>query len=327
MSANSLGYIFKLTSFGESHGVALGVVIEGCPAGLEFDEDLLHYWVERRRPGRSKIVSGRNEMDTPEILSGVFEGKTLGTPIAVIVRNADARPEDYKEIKDNYRKGHADDVWQEKFGHRDHRGGGRSSGRETLSRVIGGAFAQMLVRKLHPQIQVHGFIKQVSDMVFEFGDDSTEKLESFLLKAKEEGQSYGGVAEIRISHPPRGLGQPVFHKLKSDLAQAMMSVGATSGFEIGEGFATSQSKGTEFHSSISSSNNYGGIRGGISTGEMISLKISFKPTSSVLDIAKQGRHDPCIVLRAIPVLEAMTYIVLADHLLWVRLDCVSSDEA
>ena len=320
MSANSFGYIFKLTSFGESHGTALGVVIEGCPAGLEFDEELLHNWMDKRRPGSSSITSGRNEKDKTEILSGVFEGKTLGTPIAVIVRNQDARPQDYKEIKDNYRIGHADDVWQDKFGHRDYRGGGRASGRETLSRVIGGAFAQMLVRKLSPRTKVYGFVRQVSDMVFESGDDSTEKIEKFLLKAKQEGQSYGGVAEIHVIDPPRGLGQPVFHKLKSDLARAMMSVGATNGFEIG--FAVSPSKGTEFHRHMSSPS-YGGIRGGISTGERISLRVVFKPTSSVLDVAKRGRHDPCIVLRAVSVLEAMAYIVLADHLLWSRLDRLS----
>lgn len=315
MTANSLGYIFRLTSFGESHGVALGVVIEGCPAGLEVDTKGLCDWMKRRRPGSSKLVSARNEGDRPEILSGVFEGRTLGTPIAVMVRNEDARPEDYKAIRDNYRMGHADDVWQEKFGHRDYRGGGRSSGRETLARVIGGAFAQMLVRKLCPQTKVRGFVRQVADRTFEPDEDL--KIEKFLLKAKEEGQSYGGVVEIYISSPPKSLGQPVFRKLKSDLAMAMMSVGATNSFEIGEGFAASSSKGTEFHSHTA---NYGGLRGGMSTGETISLRVAFKPTSSVLHVAKRGRHDPCIVLRALPVLEAMAYIVLADHLLWTRLD-------
>ena len=319
MSANCFGCIFKLTSFGESHGCAMGVVIEGCPAGLDFDKELLNRWLKRRRPGVSSMVSGRLEEDRPEILSGVFEKKTLGTPIAVIVRNQQAQSQDYQEIKNHPRIGHADDVWQDKFGHRDHRGGGRASGRETLSRVIGGAFAQMLVNQLSPLTKVDGFVRQVGEIVLEEGD--TQKLESFLLQAKKKGESYGGLAEISINAPPRGLGQPVFHKLKSDLAGALMSVGATCGFEVGEGFAASQSKGTSFHNRKDSPV-YGGLRGGMSTGEKISLRVAFKPTSSIGDLAKKGRHDPCIVLRALPVLEAMVYVVLADHLLWSRLDCV-----
>ncbi len=321
MSANSWGYLFKLVSFGESHGPALGVVIEGCPAGLELDEDLLHRWMERRRPG-GKSVSGRRERDRLQILSGLFEGKTLGTPIAVVVANEDSRSEDYKEIQDHHRIGHADDVWQDKFGHRDHRGGGRASGRETLARVIGGAFAQMLVQKICPRVKVCGRLIQVGDRVEDGrGESGREALESFLLKAKEEGESYGAMVEIQIQSPPRGLGQPVFRKLKSDLAQAMMSVGATGAFEIGEGRDAAFSKGTEFHQEMNHSR-YGGIRGGLSTGETISFRVCFKPTSSLLDVAKKGRHDPCVALRALPVLEAMAYIVLADHLLWTRLDRV-----
>lgn len=322
-SANSFGHIFKITSFGESHGAALGVVIEGCPAGLEFDEDLLLHWMKRRRPGYSKLVSPRKEKDHPEILSGIFEGKTLGTPIAVIVRNEDAYSKDYDQIKNKPRIGHGDDLWQDKFGHRDHRGGGRSSGRETVSRVIGGAFAQMFLRKLSPETQIHSFVQRIADSVFEYGEDSSEEIESLLQKARQEGQSYGGTAELRILSPQRGLGQPVFRKIKSDLTSAMLSLGATCGVEFGEGFLSSQFKGTEFHDQMES-HYYGGIRGGISTGETINLRVAFKPTSSIKDIAQKGRHDPCIVLRALPVIEAMAYLVLADHCLWSQLDRMDS---
>lgn len=319
MSANSLGYLFKITSFGESHGPALGVVIEGCPSGLEVNEERLHQWLQRRRPGSSQMVSGRKERDLPEILSGVFDGRTLGTPIAVIVHNEGARSEDYSLIKDKHRVGHADDVWQDKFGYRDHRGGGRASGRETLARVIAGAFAQMLVEELSPTTRVQGFVKQVADLVFTPDEDFKERLEPFLLKAKEEGESYGAIVQLSIFSPPRGLGQPVFSKLKSDLARSMMSLGATVGFEIGGGFSSCELRGSELHREMDAPE-YGGIRGGISTGETISLKVAFKPTSSIGDVAKRGRHDPCIALRALPVMEAMAYIVLADHILWNRLD-------
>ncbi len=341
MSANSFGQRFKITSFGESHGTALGVVIEGCPAGLKFDFELLKKQMDRRKPGQAgQIVSGRSESDVPEILSGVFEGKTLGTPIAIIVRNQDARSKDYEEIKSDARRGHADDVWSEKFGIRDHRGGGRSSGRETVSRVIAGAVAEMLVRKSSPQTRVIGYASQIGPYVltqaervnvasvsvdsFEarFPSQQQNQVKELLQNAKANGESYGGIAEVLISNPPKSLGQPVFHKLKSDLAMAFMSVGAVNSFELGAGSDSVSIKGTEFHSGDESV--YGGIRGGISTGDDILLKSSFKPTSSITDVAKKGRHDPCIVTRAIPVLESMTWLVLADHILWNktdRIDC------
>lgn len=338
MSASSFGSRFVVTSFGESHGPALGVVIDGCPAKLQFDEDLLKKELERRRPG-GDLVSQRKEEDLPEILSGVFEGKTLGTPIAIIVRNKDSKSQDYDAIKNSPRTGHADDVWQEKFGHRDHRGGGRSSGRETLARVIAGAVAQMLCKQLAPEMQLKAYSAQVGhynltatdreniwsedvdQFTARFPSAQHEKVRELLTMAQTQGESYGGVAEIRIKGAPKGLGQPVFHKLKADLAQAYMSVGATSGVELGAGVDATQEKGTEFHQE-SQSKNYGGIRGGISTGEEMFLKVHFKPTSSILDVAKKGRHDPYIVTRAIPVLEAMTWLVLADHLLWQRGDRV-----
>lgn len=315
---NTFGRNFRITSFGESHGPALGVVIDGCPAGVEFDEKLLQKWLERRRPGTSAMVSARQEPDTPEILSGIYNGRTLGTPITVIVRNTDARSQDYENMAP--RIGHADDVWSEKFGHTDPRGGGRASGRETLARVIAGAFAQMALRQMAPEMTVKGFARKIGPLELAHPNDRTQEIEELLSRAKEEGQSYGGIAAILVEQPPPNLGQPVFHKLKSDLAAAMMSVGATNSFHIGES-GSEELKGTEFHADFHS-DRYGGIRGGISTGENIYFEVGFKPTSSIKDVAKKGRHDPCIIPRAIPVLEAMTYLVLIDHILWSRLDRV-----
>lgn len=331
MSANSFGQIFKISSFGESHGVGLGVVIDGCPAGVTFREDILRDFLERRRPGANAAVSARAEDDQYEILSGVFEGRTLGTPIAILVRNKDQRSQDYEAIKNAPRAGHADDVWRAKFGHSDHRGGGRSSGRETLARVLGGAFAKMLMLEKE-KTQVLSFPKNIGPLqifdtdlvegeIYNLSPAKQKEISEFLVAAKAEGQSYGGVAEVRVTQVPPNLGQPVFHKFKADLAAAMMSIGATSGFELGEGFAAFTAKGTEFHSS-SEQKQYGGIRGGITTGEPIVFRVAFKPTSSILDVAKKGRHDPCIVLRALSVVEAMTWLVLADHYLWSRVDRV-----
>lgn len=333
MSANSFGQHFRITSFGESHGPALGVVIEGCPSGVKYDEALLTRWLERRRPGQSVSVSARSEMDRPEILSGIFEGRTLGTPICVVVRNQDARSQDYDTIAQAPRAGHADDVWKEKFSHVDHRGGGRSSGRETLARVMGGAFAEMFLREVAPPVQVTGWPQKVGSITLTTEDvcpgnswnisaSRKEEIEKFLVGLKAEGDSVGGVIEIWVTAPPKNLGQPVFRKLKSDLAAAYMSVGATTGVELGGGFSLSEKRGVEVHGPNRDAAAYGGIRGGISTGEKMIFRVAFKPTSSILDEAKKGRHDPCIVMRAIPVLEAMTYLVLADHVLWSRLDQV-----
>lgn len=339
MSANRFGSRFSITSFGESHGTALGVVIDGCPAGVSFDENLLKKELERRRPGHhgsGQIVSGRQETDQVEVLSGVFEGQTLGTPLAMIVRNQDARSQDYGQIKNAPRPGHADDMWKKKFGHSDHRGGGRSSGRETVSRVMAGAVAQMMMKQISAPTRITGYASQIGPISLtaeerqqvssvdvdsyqaRFPSARDQEVAKLLKEAQENGDSHGGIAEILIEKPPAFLGQPVFHKLKSDLAQAFLSVGATNGFELGLGFESSAVKGTDFHQG--SQDVYGGIRGGISTGESILLRVSFKPTSSILDVAKKGRHDPCIVTRAIPVLEAMTWLVLADHYLWSRTD-------
>lgn len=336
MSASSFGNFFRVTTFGESHGPAMGVVIDGCPAGVTWNQNLLVQQLQRRRPGFSPVVSQRKEEDVPEVLSGVYEGMTLGTPIAMAVKNSDARSKDYDKIKSQPRPGHADDVWINKFGHVDHRGGGRSSGRETISRVMAGAVGQMLVQALNPNVAVLGFASQIGPLqlsademnpTYETIEASIARfpgheqgVETLLTEALKHGKSYGGTAELRVSGVPAGLGQPVFHKLKADLAAAIMSVGATAGFEVGEGRGVATEEGSEFHQRSESP--YGGLRGGISTGESIGLRVFFKPTSSVLDVAKQGRHDPCIVPRAIPVLESMVWITLADHFLWQRADRV-----
>lgn len=320
MAANTFGQRFQMMSFGESHGTAYGVVIDGMPAGVKYDEALLLKNLNRRKPGASAFVTGRTESDQPEILSGFYEGKSLGTPIAVVVKNENQRSADYDKIQHEARIGHADDTWKNKFGHSDHRGGGRSSGRETLNRVITGSFAQMLMQQLSSEIQVYAYAKQIGNIKLEEASHELPKdIQTMLEKAKAEGESYGGVVECRISQVPANLGQPVFHKFKADIAQAMMSLGATTGFELGAGFEGTAMKGTEFHEKMISEN-YGGIRGGITTGEDIIFRVGFKPTSSIKDVAKKGRHDPCIIPRAIPVIEAICWHLLADHWLWSRTD-------
>lgn len=352
-AANSFGQHFVITTFGESHGAAMGVVIDGCPSEVPFDMQLLIRELERRRPGQhgqeKSVVSDREEKDQPEVLSGVFEGKTLGTPIAIMIRNQDQRSHDYTKIAKEPRPGHADDTWKTKFGHTDPRGGGRSSGRETAARVMGGSVAQMLLHQLCPNMKIIGFASRIGPVeinsdeldvvknqlkqgdklnIDSFAarlphDKKSQEVEELLLKAKKEGRSYGGVVEINIFNPPAGLGQPVFHKLKNDLASAFMSVGATAAVELGAGALVAEAEGSEFHSQ-SDSSHYGGVRGGISTGETITFKIYFKPTATVLHTAKQGRHDPCIVPRAIPVLEAMAALVIADQVLMSATDRLSN---
>ena len=354
MGASSFGQHFVVTTFGESHGAALGVVIDGCPAGIPFLPDLLQCELQRRRPGNKtatgeSLTSARAEPDAAEVLSGVYAGKTLGTPIAMLVRNLDARSQDYADIARSPRPGHADDVWRHKFGHSDPRGGGRSSGRETVARVMAGAVAQMVLRQLAPDLVVRGFARQIGPLSLSEDevaalqadppavrqiDDFPARLpslrlktqvEQLLLAAKREGKSYGGLVELWCDGVPKGLGQPVFHKLKSDLAAALLGVGAVSSVELGDGMLAAKAEGSEFHRAADSPDRYGGIRGGISTGERIVLRAACKPTATVLDTAKAGRHDPCIVPRAIPVLEAMVYLVLVDHLLWRRTDRGSFD--
>jgi chorismate synthase len=342
MSANRFGQIFTLTSFGESHGAALGVVIEGVPAGVTWETEILSRAMARRRPGQSDrsgevLVSARQEADAAEVLSGVHDGRTLGTPIAVIVRNQDARSEDYQAIRPGTRRGHADDLWLEKFGHSDPRGGGRASGRETLARVIGGAVAEMVLVQAKLGIEVSGWLEQIGPLELDAEESraahllgraeidafsarfpSSQKSEAvrhLLSEGRSAGESFGAKVQLSIKGLPRGLGQPVFHKFKADLGAAMLSVGAVSGVELGE---TGPAKGTEFHSGSTAV--YGGVRGGLTTGEPVGLRLTVKPTASILDVSKKGRHDPCVAIRAVPVLEAMAWLVIADHWLWTRLD-------
>lgn len=352
MGGNTFGKAYSITTFGESHGNAIGVVIDGCISNLEVDFELLKEDLKRRKPGQSKITTSRNEAEDFEILSGVFEGKTLGTPIAIIVRNNNTKSEDYDLLKDVFRPSHADFTYETKYGIRDHRGGGRQSARETVARIIGGAFAKMILKKIG--VTVQGYVSQVYDIVCEknyhqLSLDQTEKSmvrcpdeecsEKMILAIKEaqiEGDSLGGVVTCIIKGAPAGLGEPVFDKLHADLAKAMMSINAVKGFEIGSGFGAVRMKGSEHNDEIEyvsneikfKSNNSGGILGGISNGEDIYFKVAFKPVASIkkeqnslntshenVKISVLGRHDACVVTRAVPIVEAMSAIVMVDHYL------------
>jgi chorismate synthase len=321
---NTFGRNVHITTFGESHGKALGAVIDGCPPGIPLDETDIQPLLDRRRPGTSPLTSPRQETDRVEILSGVFEGKTTGTPIAMIVRNQESRSEDYEEFREKFRPGHADFTFQEKYGIRDHRGGGRSSGRETVGRVAAGALA-MKYLALHG-ITVSGRVLSVH------GRTEPAAMEQEILAAKNAGDSVGGIAEVVAKGCPAGLGDPVFGKLDAAIAGAMMGIGAVKGVEIGDGFAVAGRFGSHNNDPMTkdgfSSNHAGGILGGISSGQDIVVRIAVKPTASiaktqktrdihgnVVDISVGGRHDPCIVPRIIPVAEAMLALVLMDCML------------
>lgn len=323
MASNSFGNLFRITTFGESHGVALGTVIDGCPAGIPLSEEDLLPDLARRRPGQSSITTARKEDDAPEILSGTFEGKTTGMPITVIVRNTNARSQDYEKLRNNFRPGHADAVYAEKYEHRDHRGGGRSSGRETVSRVIAGTVAKKI---LPGSLQIIGHTVQIGpheaknfqpetieDNPVRTADPEVAPLmESYIAQRKEEHDSVGGLIQVRVQNMVPSLGDPVFDKLKAKLGHGIMSIGAVTGFSYGAGHRTAQMHGQDY---VADSSNFGGILGGISTGEDLVLNVSIKPSTSLGDVAKEGRHDPCIVPRVIPVLESMVAIVLADAFL------------
>jgi len=321
---NTFGRNLRVTTFGESHGKALGAVIDGCPPGIPLDETDIQALLDRRRPGTSPLSSPRQEADRVEILSGVFEGKTTGTPIAMIVRNNDAKSGDYGELRGKFRPGHADFTYQEKYGIRDHRGGGRSSGRETIGRVAAGALAMKY-------LSLHG-ITVTGRIIAVHGKTEPAAIEHEILAAKEAGDSVGGIAEIVAKGCPAGLGDPVFGKLDAGIAGAMMGIGAVKGVEIGDGFAVAGKSGSHTNDPMTkdgfASNHAGGILGGISSGQDIVVRIAVKPTPSiaktqktrdihgnVVDISVGGRHDPCIVPRIIPVAEAMLALVLADCLL------------
>jgi chorismate synthase len=353
MSGNTFGELFKVTTFGESHGQAAGCVIDGCPAGLELSLDDIEKELARRRPGG--VYGSRDEKDTPVILSGVFEGKTLGSPIAVIVSNTNQNSRDYDELKDIYRPGHADFTWEAKYGIRDHRGGGRSSGRETLCRVAAGAAAKKFLA-LHG-ISIRAWASSIAGVIQPaLGEDGVdfeeiernpfrvpsksgaEKLSAKIEELRGEGESAGGVITCLATGVPAGLGDPVFDKLDARLAAAVISIGACKGVEFGAGFAAALMKGSENNDlpctegkNKFATNNCGGILGGISSGQDIVFRAAFKPTPSVgkpqkafdrngnvKEIAIKGRHDVCIVPRAVPVVEAMTALVLADFLLLSR---------
>ncbi|HRV82580.1 MAG TPA: chorismate synthase, partial [Planctomycetota bacterium] len=318
MASNSFGDILRITTFGESHGPGLGVVIDGCPAGVPLQEADFLPELARRRPGQSQVTTQRQEADQPELLSGVFEGKTLGTPIAILVRNTDARSGDYSPAPEADRPGHADQAWREKFGHRDHRGGGRSSGRETVARVLGGVVA----RKLLPgDCLVRGHTLAVGPIrAKRFLPETIEAnpmrcadpeaalaMQAYVLDLKAAGDSSGALLEIRVTGVPAGLGDPVFHKLKADLAHAILSIGAVTGCSYGAGFDTATMRGSEY---LADPAHFGGMLGGISNGEELRLLVSIKPTTSIGDVAKLGRHDPCIAPRVVPVVEAMVALVL-----------------
>jgi len=312
MRGNSFGKLFSINTFGESHGEALGVVLDGVPAGLAFNPEHLQDELDRRRPGRLKVTTARNEADKFEILSGIMDNSTLGTPITVIVRNTNQRSQDYNALKTEYRPGHADKTTEQKFGIRDHRGGGRASGRETLARVIGGYFASLVI----PNIQFKAVISQIASFKNESVDgiDVTQdkEVESYLLALKKNGNSAGGCVKLTISGTPAGLGEPVFDKLKAELAKAMLSIGSCMGISFGIGNDFAHKEGIEISQD---SKNFGGIEGGISNGEDIVLNLTFKAPSTVGDKAKEGRHDPCILPRVLPVVESMAKITIADQFL------------
>lgn len=326
MRGNKFGKLFSFVTFGESHGEALGVVLDGVSAGLDFNLQDLQAELDRRAPGRVAGTTNRREADEAEVLSGIFQGKTLGTPIAVIVRNTNQRSKDYDKLKTEYRPGHADETTQNKYGIRDHRGGGRSSGRETLARVIAGYFAGLMI----PKIKVRAFISKMGPFESSVDDlkmnsdispynfpntDKNTEIKKYLLGLKANGESVGGRISILIEGTPIGLGEPAFDKLKADFAKSLLSIGACVSFSFGLGEEMANLMGSEVSTKRG---NFGGIEGGISNGEDIFLTTTFKPTSTVGEKAKEGRHDPCILPRAVPVVEAMVKCVLADHLLRQR---------
>jgi chorismate synthase len=313
MRGNSFGKLFSLTTFGESHGPAMGVVLDGVPSGLTFNLADLQRELDRRAPGKIAGTTTRSEADSAEVLSGIFENKTLGTPITIIVRNSNQKSSDYDALKNEHRPGHADKTYELKYGIRDHRGGGRSSGRETLSRVIAGYFAGLIL----PQIKVRATITKLG--VFEesksdlpLDPQKNEEIKKYLLELQKNGDSVGGRVRIVVDHCPVGLGEPAFDKLKADFAKALMSIGAVVAFSYGLGEEMANLSGLAVSNNPSA---FGGMEGGISNGEQMVMTVTFKPTSTVGDKAKEGRHDPCIIPRAIPVVEAMVRIVLADHFL------------
>jgi chorismate synthase len=351
---NSFGKIFRITTWGESHGPAVGVVIDGCPPRVPLTPDDIQPDLDRRRPGQSDITTPRKEEDKIEILSGVFEGLTTGVPISLVARSTDQRPGAYDEMREKFRPSHADYTYQAKYGHRDHRGGGRSSARETIGRVAAGAVARKILF-MAGGVEIRAFVTQIHDLIAPpivtfptLADvegspvrcpdpDTAARMVERIKQARSAGDSVGGVIECRVRHVPAGLGEPVFDRLEADLAKAMLSLPATKGFEIGSGFAGTLLRGSQHndpfvkHGSTirTATNRSGGIQGGISNGEEIVFRVAFKPTATILQPQKtvdvhgaetelqvRGRHDPCVLPRAVVIVEAMAALVLVDH--WMR---------
>lgn len=348
---NTFGNLFKLTSFGESHGSMIGGIIEGCPAGLEINKDLIQKDLDRRKPGQSKVTSPRKEDDKVQLLSGIFEGKSTGTPIGFLIPNINSKSQDYSNIKDVFRPSHADYTYEEKYGLRDYRGGGRSSARETACRVVAGSIAKQLLNNYG--IKISAYVSSIGnifadeknmDLNKDFDsnivrcpdNDASEKMINLITELKSKGNTVGGQIKCIINGVKPGLGEPVFDKLHADLGKAMLSINAVKGFEYGSGFSGSKMTGSvhndEFiveNGNVSTkTNNSGGIQGGISNGEEIYFKVAFKPVATIMskqnsidkeknnvELSVKGRHDPCVVPRAVPIVESMAAIVLADHLL------------
>lgn len=345
MAGNSFGQLFRVTTFGESHGLALGAVVDGCPPGLEISEADLQGDLDRRKPGTSRYTTPRREPDEVKILSGVFEGKTTGTSIGLLIENTDQRSKDYSDIKDLFRPGHADYTYHQKYGQRDYRGGGRSSARETAMRVAAGAIAKKYLKQVHG-IEITGFLSQLGPIKAEDFDAAQieqnpfffpdagklEELDQYMRDLKKEGNSIGAKVQVIARNVPVGLGEPVFDRLDADIAHAMMGINAVKGVEIGDGFAVVEQKGSEHRDEMTpagfASNHAGGILGGISSGQDIVVSMALKPTSSItvpgktintegeaIEMITKGRHDPCVGIRAVPIAEAMLALVLMDHLL------------
>ncbi|HJY53245.1 MAG TPA: chorismate synthase [Candidatus Udaeobacter sp.] len=355
--SNTFGQLFRVTTFGESHGGGIGVVIDGCPPRIEISEAEIQRELDRRRPGQSKLTTQRKEADRCEILSGVFEGKTLGTPIAILVRNKDARPEDYSEIARKFRPSHADYTYEAKYGIRNWQGGGRASARETIGRVAAGAIAKKILSTFYTDFEIIAYVMQIHELTAKIDraavkmkdveknmircpdGAAAKKMVSLIENVRAEGDSIGGVIECVARGIPPGLGEPVFDKLEADLARAMLSIPAAKGFEIGSGFAATRMRGSQHNDAFetrdgrirTSTNNSGGVQGGISNGEDIYFRLAFKPPATIAlqqktvttskeqtELAARGRHDPCVLPRAVPIVEAMAALVLCDHALRQR---------
>ncbi len=347
MPGNSFGQLFKLTTFGESHGPAIGGILDGCPAGLVIDENFIQSELDRRKPGQSHITTQRKESDTVKFLSGIFDGKTTGTPIGFIIENEDQKSKDYEHLKDAYRPSHADFTYEKKYGIRDYKGGGRSSARETACRIVAGAIAKLLLKKENIFIRAYvscvGKIKleknykeldlNKTENIVRCPDEKTATdMIAHIEEIRKQGDTIGGIVSCIIKHVPLGLGEPVFDKLHADLGKAMLSINAVKGFEFGAGFDSINFKGSELNDIFIKggikTNNSGGIQGGISNGEDIYFNVAFKPVATIMktqksinskgeeiELSAKGRHDPCVLPRAVPIVESMAALVIVDHFL------------